>query len=162
MPLGKQHFGCSRREVDGLPPQAPAPGLGEGEERREQPFLALAGDDDPLAHLAERGAVRVQVSERDLRKGALEGDLATQLMSGVGEEVLARVESGRWASGICSESPGERHRGTAITRMKDAGIRRTHRPLLPPMAGWRFVMRQAHQRNLNGTPLRLRGRLELA
>ena len=91
MVVGSQHFGGSRGEVDGLPTQTSALAPGEGEQRLEQPFLALAGDDDALAHLAQRGACRRRVGERDLRKRALEGDLATQLMSGVGEETLLRV-----------------------------------------------------------------------
>ena len=59
---------------------------GEPEQRLEQPFLPLAGGDDALAHLPQGGGVCVGVGECGLRKRELEGDLAAQLVSGVGQE----------------------------------------------------------------------------
>ena len=64
MIVGSQDVGGGRGEVDGLSPQTPALAPGEGEQRLEQPFLALAGGDDALAHLAQGGRVCVRVGER--------------------------------------------------------------------------------------------------
>jgi hypothetical protein len=57
-----------RGEVDGFPSQTSVLASGEGEQRLEQPRLALAGSDDALAHLAEGDRVCLGVSERGLGK----------------------------------------------------------------------------------------------
>jgi hypothetical protein len=106
--------------------------------------LPLAGGDDALAHLPHGGRVCAGVSERDLGKRELEGDPAAQLMSGVGEETLLRRD--RVGGDSSLRNPGDSHGALR------SGVRRR----------LRFVMRQAHQRNLNGSPLRMRGGLELA
>ena len=90
MIVRSQDFGGSGGEVDGLPSQMSVLAPGEGEQRLEQPFLPPAGGDDPLTHLPQGGRVCVGVSERGLRKRDLEGELAAQLVSGVGHETPFR------------------------------------------------------------------------
>ena len=90
MIVRSQDFGGSGGEVDGLPPQMSVLAPGEGEQRLEQPFLPLAGGDDALAHLPQGGRVCVGVGERGLRERELEGYLAAQLVSGVGDEAPFR------------------------------------------------------------------------
>ena len=131
MIVGSQHLGGGRGEVDGLPPQTPALAPGEGEQRREQPFLALAGGDDALAHLPQGGRVCVRVGECDLGERALEGDLATQLMSGVGEEPLLRFDRDGGGSDVRSHSPGDGHGRTAIARAKEPRSLHAHQLGLP-------------------------------
>jgi len=86
--MDSQDLGGGRGEVEGLSSQLPVLAAGEGEQRLEQPFLALAAGDDPLAHLTQRGRVGAWVSERDARERELESGLAAQLMSGVGGKAL--------------------------------------------------------------------------
>ena len=76
MIVGAQDFGGSSGEVDGLSSQTSVLASGEGDQRLEQPFLALAGGDDALAHLSQSGRVCVCVCECGLRQRELEGDLA--------------------------------------------------------------------------------------
>ena len=90
MIVGSQDVGGSRSEVDGLPTRTPALAPGEGEQRLEQPFLPLAAGDDALAHLAQGRHICVRVAERDLGERQLDGDLAAQLVSGVGDEAPFR------------------------------------------------------------------------
>jgi hypothetical protein len=116
--VGSQHFGRSGGEVDGLPPQTSALAAGEGEQRLEQSLLALASDNDALAHLAQRSRACVGVGECDLCKRALEGDLSTQLMGCVREETLLRFNRNRCSSDFGSHNPSEGH-GTAIARAKE-------------------------------------------
>ncbi len=102
MIVGSQGFGGGRGEVDGLPPQMPVLAPGQGEQRLEQPFLALAGGGNLLAHLSQGRRVCVGVSERGLRKRELEGDLAAQLVSGVGDEAPFRFGE---VTGECRHRP---------------------------------------------------------
>jgi hypothetical protein len=97
-----ERLGCDRCDVDGFPPQTSALAPGEGKQRLEQPFLPLAGGDDALAHLPQSGRVCVRVSERGLRQRELEGDLAAQLVSGVGEEAAVRFGE---VTGECRQRP---------------------------------------------------------
>ena len=131
MIVSSQDFGGSRGEVDGLVPQTPALAPGEGEQRLEQPFLPLAGGDHALAHLPQGGRVCARVSERDLGERALEGDLATQLMSGVGEEPLLRFDRDGGGSDACAHDPGKRHGRTAIARAKEPRSAQAHQLGLP-------------------------------
>ena len=87
---------------------------GEGEERLEQTFLPLAGGGDAGAHLPQGGRVCVRVSERGLRKRELEGYLAAQLVSGVGDEAPFRF----------GEVPGggRRQRPTAPFRAREPWV----------------------------------------
>ncbi len=55
-----------------------------------QPFLPPAGGNHAPAHFSHCGRVGVGVGERGLRERALEGDLAAQRVSGVGDEAPVR------------------------------------------------------------------------
>ena len=90
MIVRSQDFGGGRGEVDGLPSQIAVLAVDEGEQRLEQPLLPPAGGNNALAHLSHRGRVGVRVGERGLRERELQGDLAAQLVSGVGDEAPVR------------------------------------------------------------------------
>ena len=91
MIVRSQDFRGSGGEVDGLPPQMSVLAPGEREQRFEQAFLPLAGGDDAFTQIPQGGRVCVRVGECDLGERELEGDLAAQLVSGVGDEAPVRV-----------------------------------------------------------------------
>jgi hypothetical protein len=120
--VGSHDIGGGRGEVDGLASQLPVLAAGEGEERLEQLFLALAAGDDALAHVSQGGGVGVGVRERDARDRELKRDLASQFVSGVGGEAIHGSVPGDEAGhdGLRDEAVG--NADARVARLQHRGL----------------------------------------
>jgi len=120
--MDSQDLGGRRGEVEGLSSQLPVLAAGEGEQRLEQPFLALAAGDDPLAHLSQRGRVGARVREGDARKRELERGLAAQFVSGVGGEALHGSAPGHEAGHDALRDEAVGDPDTCVGRLSHGGL----------------------------------------
>ena len=90
MVLAAYDVGGGRGEVEGLALQLLVFASGEGEERIEQPLLAIAAVDDELTRRSQLGEVCVGVREGEIGEHDLQRELVAQLVRGEGGEALHR------------------------------------------------------------------------
>jgi len=91
-PPGRHHLPHHLGQVERLADVQPGLAAGEGEQRVDQPFLLLAGDEHPLVRGAQGLDRGVGVRQRDLDDDPLPGQRGAQLVRGVGDEPALRLE----------------------------------------------------------------------